>query len=297
MGRIRVRPSRDRAGGRARRHELRHRSGRRDGRGSPRDRRRRPRGARGLEAQPRRVRREHGDQHRSAPGGGRGRGPPTARRGRDRRGRGPGPPARYAVRGRELRIAGGARRRRRAVRRPEHRRDRARAAPEPVHAVGRPLAAADDRRRRRRDLDAEDEDPSLGRRDALAEELLRVRAGPGLRLAEERAALGGARAVDPGCRRRRPSRLRDRGRHRRHGGERSDPGDADRGERPRLRRRSRGDRRGQRAGDGVRPREDRVPGGGGAVPRSGGHGQDPRGRRGHRRRSPRTSRRFRSSTR
>ena len=65
-------------------------------------------------------------------------------------------------------------------------------------------------------------------RHALAEELLRLRAGPGLRLAEERAALGGARAVDPGRRRRRSTRLRDRRRHRRHGGERSDPGHADR---------------------------------------------------------------------
>ena len=69
------------------------------------------------------------------------------------------------------------------------------------------------------------------------------------------------------------------------------------GERPRLRRRPRCDRCGQRARDGLRPGEDRVPGGGGSVPRARGHGPDPRAKAMTSTPSPRTSRRFRSSDR
>ena len=47
-----------------------------------------------------------------------------------------------------------------------------------LHATRRDLAATAHRASRRRDLDAEDEDSSLGRGDALDEELLRLHAGP-----------------------------------------------------------------------------------------------------------------------
>ena len=69
----------------------------------------------------------------------------------------------------------------------------------------------------------------------------------------------GLEQCDPGRGRRRSSRLRDRRRHRRHGGQRADLGHADRRERARVRRRPGRDRRDQRAASwGSIPRRSRT---------------------------------------
>ncbi len=140
-----------------------------------------------------------------------------------------------------------------------------RPAPRSVHRARRAVAARAGRRRRRRDLDAEDEDAPLGGRHPVDEELFRVRARPHLRLAEERAPLGGAAGGD---RRRglgRASRAADRRRDRRDGGQRPDRRDA---------------RAGRRAGVRDRSGRDRLDRGGRDGPGSGGDLARERGRAG-----------------
>ena len=109
-------------------------------------------------------------------------------------GEGPGSPARHRVR----RAAGRACSTRSAPSRPRSststsRRSCAGRLRSRYTDPPRALAARVVVRQRRGRLDAEDEDAPLGRRDPVAQELLRVRARAGLRLAEERPALGGAR--------------------------------------------------------------------------------------------------------
>ena len=76
----------------------------------------------------------------------------------------------------------------------------------------------------RRRLDAEAQDAPLGRRHDVAEELLRLHAGPRLRLAEGRLPRPRDPGVHPRHRRRGAPVARDHRRHRRHGGGRPDHG-------------------------------------------------------------------------
>ncbi len=74
----------------------------------------------------------------------------------------------------------------RRLRRPQRGFGRARTASNALHRPRRALGADDPARRGRRRVDAEAQDPSLGRRHAVAEELLRLHARPCLRVAEGR---------------------------------------------------------------------------------------------------------------
>ena len=120
--------------------------------------------------------------------------------------------------------ARGARRRAAPVRRPQRRPARPDAAPHPLHGAARALGPARPPRDGGRRLDAEAQDAPLGRRHAVAEELLRLHAGSRLRLAEGRLPRARDPGVDPRHRRRGAPVARDRRRHRRHGGRRPDHG-------------------------------------------------------------------------
>ena len=241
---------------------------------------RRPLGA--AQAQPRRVRPGHRHQHRPEARRGHRAGRAATRRVLGARRRGAGAPARHAVRGLGVRSGRTPGRGRRAVRRPEPRARDPRAAALAVHRSRRAVAPRAGRRGRRRDLDAEDEDAPLGGRHALDEELLRLRPRPHLRLAEERAALGGPAGGD---RRRglgRAPRAADRRRDRRDGGQRADRRDPGAGRRAGVRDRSGGDRLDRGARDGPGSRGDLARERGRAVPRPVRPRADRAGRRGPR---------------